>query len=64
MEALNPPADMGAMVGGGASGATSQLTLNRLKSKEAKIEKGLQDKFLSNHYVDIHDRVIYSNKAG
>ena len=26
LEALNPPADMGAMVGGGASGATSQLT--------------------------------------
>jgi hypothetical protein len=30
LEALNPPADMGAMVGGGASGATSQLTASNL----------------------------------
>jgi len=28
MEALKPPAKMGAMVGGGASGATSQLIVN------------------------------------
>jgi hypothetical protein len=26
MEVMKPPADMGARVGGGASGATSQLT--------------------------------------
>ena len=30
LEALKPPADMGAMVGGGASGATSQLTASNL----------------------------------
>jgi hypothetical protein len=28
LEALNPPADMGVKVGGGASDATSQLTTN------------------------------------
>jgi len=31
MEALKPPAYLGAMVGGGASGATSQLTVKIFK---------------------------------
>jgi len=35
-EVQNPPAHMGAMVGGGASGATSQLTFANRNSKEAK----------------------------
>jgi len=34
-EVQNPPAQMGAMVGGGASGATSQLTTVSSNSKEA-----------------------------
>jgi len=36
VEALKPSAYLGTKVGGGASGATSQLTSNRYKSKEAK----------------------------
>jgi hypothetical protein len=39
LAASNPPAHLGAMVGGGASGATSQLTNRCIQSKEAIYEK-------------------------
>ena len=39
MAALKPSAYLGTKVDGGASGATSQLTLTLIRSKEAKMKK-------------------------
>lgn len=44
LEALKPPADMGAMVGGGASGATSRLTI----TSNAKVRRPADEKVDNN----------------
>jgi hypothetical protein len=64
LEALNPPANMGAMVGGGASGATSRLTSNtKLISEEAENEKDLQDQLNGNNLDDIYFGFILCDKT-
>jgi hypothetical protein len=53
-EALKPPANMGAMVGGGVSGATSRLALNNCKQQGGKDEKGHFNRFyLCDHSHDV-----------
>jgi len=63
LAASNPPAYLGAMVGGGASGATSQLTFICLKSKEAKDEKDFSDNFSGGHHVYVHGHQHDGHKA-